>query len=284
MKYRHAIITRFNVLYRELVHKTPKPKGLDASWLAQRFDLFEKYCLPSVLAQTCQEFTWLIYFHSGTPTTFVERARRACAGHDNIRLQFCDIYEHEILERDLKAELIPAPEWLLTTRLDNDDGLRSDFVQRLHDNLRFSGTEAINFANGIVYAGGRTYLHHDDSNAFLSLLEPFPGFKTVLFVRHPDMARLAPVRQIGGEPAWLQVVHDANISNRVRGRRVPATTALQGFAIAGPEALPRQESRLTLLLDNLFFGLWRSARDSGIEAAKLLLRATRFLRAQRIGP
>jgi hypothetical protein len=275
MTYRHALITRFNVLYRELAHKRAKAKGLDASWLAERFDLFETYCLPSVLAQTCQDFVWLIYFDAATPPAFVERARRGCAGRANIRLMFCDLYDHTLLARDLRAELTPAPEWLLTTRLDNDDGLRRDFVQRVHDNLRFAGAEAINFPNGIVYAGGRAYSHRDESNAFLSLLEPFRDFKTVLIVKHPDMAQVAPVRQIEGEPAWLQVIHDTNIRNRVRGWRVPADQALEGFEIAGAETPPRAEAKLTLLLDNMLYGTWRFAREAGIDVAKSLRRAGR---------
>jgi hypothetical protein len=280
MRYRHVMITRFNVLFRDLAHTPMARKGLDASWLAERFDLFERYCLPSVLAQTSQDFIWFIYFNEATPPAFAERARRACAGRDNIRLMFCDVYDNALVERDLRAELIPQPEWLLTTRLDNDDGLRCDFMKRLHENLRFSGAEALNFPDGIIYAGGKTYLHRDESNAFLSLLEPFEGFKTVHFVMHPDMSQLAPVRQIEGDPAWLQIVHDKNIRNRVRGWRVSAAKALEGFAITG-EATPRRaESPLTLGADNLAYGVWRVAWDKLIEIAKSLHRAAKSSRSK----
>ena len=274
MKFRHAIITRFNVRYRETAHK--EAKGVNPLWLAERFDLFESYCLPTVLAQSCQEFVWFIYFDSATPPTFVERAQRARAGRDNIRLIFCDFYDQALLERDLKGEWLPEPEWLLTTRLDNDDGLRRDFVQRLHDTLRFSGTEALNFPTGVVYTGHRTYLYCHESNAFLSLLEPFAGFKTVLCVQHLEMPKIASVRQIEGDPAWLQVIHQSNISNRVRGRRIPAGSALEAFAIAGEgTAGRRSEAPLLLLWDNLVYGSWRIARDKGIGIAKWLRRAAK---------
>jgi hypothetical protein len=228
--------------------------------------------------RTSQDFIWFIYFNEATPPAFVERARRVCAGRANIRLMLCDAYDNALVERDLRAELIPQPEWLLTTRLDNDDGLRCDFMKRVHDNLQFSRAEALNLPDGIIYAGGRTYLHRDESNAFLSLLEPFEGFKTVLFVMHPDMAQLAPVRQIEGAPAWLQVVHDNNIRNRVRGWRVSVATALEGFAIA-EEAVPRRvEAPLTLLVDNLAYGVWRVALDRFIQMAKSLRRAAKSSR------
>jgi hypothetical protein len=274
MKFRHAIITRFNVRYREMVHRRYESKALDAGWLVERFELFERYCLPTVAAQTCQDFVWFIYFDSATPQAFVERAQRARTGRDNIRLVFCDVYDQELLERGLKKELAPAPQWLLTTRLDNDDGLRRDFVQRLHESLRFAEREALNFPNGVVYTGGRAYLYRHESNAFLSLLEPFDGFKTVTFVQHPDMSKFAPVRQIDGDPAWLQVVHRGNISNRVRGRRVSVAKALEAFAIApGESARSRAETPLMLLLDNVIYGAWRAARDKGIQLAKALRRA-----------
>ena len=37
---------------------------------------------------------------------------------------------------------------------------------------------------------------------------------------HVNIARSAPVRQLEGRPAWLQVVHGANVSSRIKGTRV----------------------------------------------------------------
>ena len=47
MKSLHLIVTRFNL-------------GMtDPVWLEHRFGLFERFTLPSIKAQTCQEFWWL---------------------------------------------------------------------------------------------------------------------------------------------------------------------------------------------------------------------------------
>jgi hypothetical protein len=42
-----------------------------------------------------------------------------------------------------------------------------------------------------------------------------------VWCRHPELSRFAPIRQIESEPAWLQVVHEANLSNDVKGIREP---------------------------------------------------------------
>ena len=35
------------------------------------------------------------------------------------------------------------------------------------------------------------------------------------------LAAAGPVVQVGGPGGWLQVVHGGNVSNKIRGRRVP---------------------------------------------------------------
>jgi hypothetical protein len=272
MNFRHALITRFNVRYRETAYKQLSAnRGLNPAWLAERFDLFEKYCLPSVLAQTCKGFIWLIYFDSETPPEFVSRARRAVLGAEYIHLVFCEIYDHDLLKRDVANECQSAPKWLLTTRLDNDDALRPDFVEQLRKNLVFSGSEALNFPNGIVYTGTKAYLHRDESNAFLSLLEPFEGFQTVLYVHHPEMSKLAAVRQIESPPAWLQVIHQRNVSNRVRGKRIRLTTVIETFVIRDLTLeSSKKESLVAIQMDNLLGGPFRSSREACIKFAKII--------------
>jgi hypothetical protein len=65
LSFSHFIITRFNLrLYAR--DKKNKPVRTE-QWLKYRFDIFEQYCLPSVAAQTCADFTWLCLFDEQTP-------------------------------------------------------------------------------------------------------------------------------------------------------------------------------------------------------------------------
>lgn len=271
----HIIITRFNVRYPGI--KTPKADslGLDPRWLAGRFALFETYCLPSLIAQSDQDFVWWIYLDSDTPLEFILRAQRGIAGHRNIVLKLCDVYADDLLVRDISASFPSAQGWLLTTRLDNDDGLHPDFVKCLHREIRFEEREALNFPLGIVIREGRTYLHRHESNAFLSLAEAFDGFVTVLSIGHMNMRDLAPIRQIDDMPGWLQVVHGANLSNKVRGHRIPRAQALAGFTWLAEAPSASGESATSILIDNAVYGAWRRLRDTGIRIVRWNLRVGR---------
>lgn len=67
----HFILTRFNLLIFNKDKKGQKVRS--ASWLEHRFALFERYCLPSIIAQTCQCFRWIVLFDSTTPERLKEK-------------------------------------------------------------------------------------------------------------------------------------------------------------------------------------------------------------------
>ncbi len=78
---------------------------------------------------------------------------------------------------------------------------------------------------------------------------------------------MAPVRQLPGEPAWLQVIHEHNVSNRVRGRRYPADRVRASFALdLGPEAA--DEGAAGYWLDRVVGHPARVARDGAFRVAK----------------
>ncbi len=86
--YRHIILTRFNLQYDpdSTLHIQP-------AWLDNRLALFERYCLPSVIQQTCKDFTWLILADRQTPDT----QRQRLLSYENrvscIKVIFCPYYD-----------------------------------------------------------------------------------------------------------------------------------------------------------------------------------------------
>jgi hypothetical protein len=271
MNFRHIVMTRFNLA-------TPGREAAirnNPGWLDRRFDLFERYCLPTMAAQNCQDFEWIIYFDVGTPEPIrqrIEAARRVRKFHP----YFTGLF-HSDGWRNSAFELLgeERPERLLTTNLDNDDGLAVDFVSRLHAAAQARTSDApaaLNFTNGYVLNGPKLYAHDHRSNAFVNLLETLAeNVRTAPAIPHMELDRYVEVVQLPGPGAWLQVVHGENVSNKIRGNRVGRAVAEERFP-AGVISAVRDPSTAELLKDSLVTGPLRSGRDRLINGVRSLLR------------
>ena len=167
----HVILTRFNVRWDEALDGPSI--GTDPAWLENRFKLFERYCLPSVLGQSRSDFSWLLFFDHQTPEPYAQRARALADLHPNIHPIFCRSLPNDFVSESIVKTIPTEPEWLLTTRLDNDDGLHEDFVARVQDAQTLERSEVLNCPVGIILHGDRAYRLRHTSNAFISLSEPF---------------------------------------------------------------------------------------------------------------
>jgi hypothetical protein len=258
---KHLILTRFNVPSpgREQ-HLRSQP-----GWLADRFRLFRDYCLPGVAQQTEQDFDWVIFFDEQTPAEFKAVIRE---------LQQVYPFKAEFTDRYMMPEIIPGIlprytgfDWLLTTRLDSDDILAVDHVARLREAATAGTSQVFNFPNGVILstsgAAPRVYRIVDRKNPFASLLEPMSlEARTIWSEIHVKIGRLAPIRQIEGRPAWLQVVHGGNVSNRIKGTRVRLESMADLFPIV--RTLPAgRESDLGIAAENYLYTPWRQARGLG---------------------
>jgi hypothetical protein len=267
-KSAHVVLTRFNVRYAQ--NPATPSIGIDPSWLADRFHLFEKYCLPSVMAQTEQDFRWMLFFDRATPEPFASRARALAAERAGIYPVFCEQLPLSEVKKTISDILPEEPEWLLTTRLDNDDGLHAEYVATVQAAQRFERAEVLNCPAGIILKANRAYLRRHPSNAFISLSEPYPGFQTIFSIsRHLSAHEHYPVRQLSASPRWLQVVHENNISNRVRGWRIPVERAAKGFP-ALTDILPGigKENTLAIHVENMTLSVLRALRDLAVIGAR----------------
>ncbi len=256
----HVFLTRFNMPsagVESLIRAQPK-------WLQQRVELFESYCLPSLRAQTEQNFHWIIYFDTESPSWLRERilAWQALAP---IRPFFRTAVSDAERIGDIRAVVGQPGDELLTTNIDNDDGLSIDFVERLASYKRQQERCALYFEFGLIKSGERVYLQRDPDNAFCSVLETWDAPLTCWAAAHNELGRLMPQATIGGSPAWLQVIHDTNVSNRVQGRRVSVAAYLALFTGLGTLAEP---SGRELAVDRWIERPLRSARRLARRTAK----------------
>lgn len=214
----HVVLTRFNLP----TGGREAPLRNQPDWLAKRFDLFERFCLPSMAAQTCQDFEWIIYFDDATPREFRIRIKED-QGIRRFHAMFLTTLDPHLGGKSTYEFIGERPgAMLLTTKLDNDNSLSKHFVAKLQQAaVGHRGGTAFNFTNGYVLSGNRLYLHCHRSNAFVNFLEAYtPEAMTAIKFRHMQLARNAVVVQLEEPRAWLQVVHGANVSNRTRGRLV----------------------------------------------------------------
>jgi hypothetical protein len=270
-KYQHFVITRYFVRFSSGASDVAAVGSPDLAWLESRFEIFRDICLPSVAAQSDQNFVWLLYFDENTPSDYLSRIRDVISPYPHFRVVLCGAFDDEARARCILSELSADTQWLLTTRLDNDDGWRRDFVERLHAALRFEGRECLNFTSGLIWSQGLTLLYRHRSNAFISMLEPVESFRTVWCVQHLELDQVAPIRQIDAPPAFIQVIHTRNRSNKPRGARVPRRNALQGFEMMRlPVERNGDEPRFELWLYNLTRVPFWTFRDAAAEIVRRL--------------
>lgn len=254
----HVIMTRFNLATPGRESTLRNRPG----WLAERFDLFERYCLPAIAGQTNQNFHWVIYFDAATPAPFRDRIE-ACRRVFPFIPYFTGLFPAEGWPRSIHECFDFAPRLLLTTRVDNDDALALDYVDRVQQavSAHDMAPGGYNFTNGYVMGRGAVYRMTHPTNAFFSFLAPYTDdVITAPSIAHMDLARHGPVTQIGGAGAWMQVVHGGNVSNKIRGRRIRPEEVAGQFPDDILNVL-RPVSAAARLADAAFAGPMRGARD-----------------------
>lgn len=217
----HFILTRFNIF---IWRQDKEGQNVRTSeWLEHRFSLFEKYCLPSIKNQTCQNFGWIVLFDSKTPDNFKVRI----AGYEKVCPQlisvfvepakgrfFAEVFREEIVKR-LDAERI------ITTYLDNDDALSIRFVEDVQKRASsVSEGTFINYDNGYQYYADDKFLLrvHYPTNHFVSIVEK--GDPETLkgifgYGSHAAIEKIpgAYIECIKSPRMWCEVVHEKNVMN-----------------------------------------------------------------------
>lgn len=260
----HVIVTRFNLPSEGAERLIRAQDG----WLHDRVGLFERYTVPSVLAQSITNFHWIIYLDPESPEWLLERLRPLIT-----QGVFAPLYREAVswqnLAEDARAVTGARGGILITTNLDNDDALAVNFVDRIQKAAQPGQREALFLANGVILSGGRAYIREDRKNAFCSVAEPWDGALTAWRDWHILLDEHMPSRSLGGPPGWLQVVHGRNVSNRVRGRLVSPDRYANLFA-GRLDDLPALRSS-QVLVDRLIRHPSREATELVRIAAKSIL-------------
>ena len=210
----HVLLTRFNLPTRGPEQYVRAKEG----WLRDRMHLFEAFSVPSVRAQT-EPVRWLVYIDPESPRWLFERLGPLVDEQLFVLHARQEVTTVDLLS-DIRSLLPQSTTRVITTNLDNDDGLALDFSARVRTRAALPGTAAIYVDRGVVLAGDLLYLRKDPANAFCSVVTDVGLDVTCWLDWHNRLHLHMPVRHVGGSPGWLQTVHGGNVSNRVRGRLV----------------------------------------------------------------
>lgn len=226
MKYKHFILTRFNLKISDFRTSAGFGSALPKEWLKNRFDLFEKYCFPSLQNQTCQNFTWLVFFDCDTPEVYRLRIESLQKQMGNFVPVFLSSGEQPQFSADLNETIVPflneEEQYVITTRIDNDDAFHCDMVQEIQRNFLESDDCFLSFVNGLQYDVNRKFLitFRYPDNHFISRIEkrsPMHPLRLVMGADHTKIRSIAPVRYINNpplkKPMWIEFVHGANVAN-----------------------------------------------------------------------
>lgn len=268
--FKHFILTPFYV--RRVLNGAERALPSE-DWLNERISLFERYCYPSVRSQSRHQFSWLLYMDPSTPAASLQRINDITGEDPRIKICLCDALSRDQIVAGIRRNMDESTRWVLSTRLDNDDGWHEDFVARVQSEVKPGVREFLNFPEGVIVAGQRLYSYHHQSNAFISFSEPSEDMQTPFAKGHELLSEVAPIRQIPGGAAFYQVVHGANFSNKIRGVRITRSEGSRDFKnLHIPLGDAPDERAWKLRIENATIGKVRKFRDLCINAVKSRLK------------
>ena len=219
----HFVLTRFNV--RSFYH-VAEPTD---EWLRRRLELFERFCLPCLARQTNNNFRWLVFVDNLSPAWFLEEINKLGQGlFETVRIE--GAFDSTAVSTAVGSRTDSS--YILTTRVDNDDAVASDFIATIQSCFAAQNFTFLNLVTGAQYADGKVYLRPYTKNPFLTLAEKVGDSPpaTVFVEHHYRVDEKGPIQNIRTlHPMWLQVIHGGNVLNEVVGLRVPGKRFARHF-------------------------------------------------------
>ncbi|GAA6146501.1 glycosyltransferase [Thalassolituus maritimus] len=261
----HVIFTRFNVKSGGKERQLREQR----EWLKGRYELFDRYCFPAVKGQSDTNFQWLVFFDVNTPDEYKKRNEEYKLTFPNFNPVYVSEWNSDVIRTAIFALTPEGTEWLISTRLDNDDGIHEDFIRELKA-CEFEEAAYFNYPNGLTFSNGKGYKHFDDSNAFLSYIESITDVEGVWKYPHPEVIKRFPVTQLKLDNAWLQVIHGGNVSNKVRGDLADFKIWRSAYPFMSTDDVAKLNPVIRFI-DSTVLSNFRNGRDYLIRAVKGLI-------------
>lgn len=214
---------------RRYVHVLATRIGIgvyDEAWFDFRLSLFEAVTVPSMKAQSCQDFTWLLVVDQDMPVNARRRLDAAIESMPNVLVEAVE-FKTDLKDTVVKIARRAAEgrnaDYVVTSRLDDDDAMHVDSFSRLHDEVRWTlrrtshDLAVFSFNLGCMWLPSKRLgytRYHDSHSLALSLLEPVIGCRGIYSRPHREIKnQLAPrgayIKGFDGDEVWwLYATHN----------------------------------------------------------------------------
>ena len=263
-EFDHFVITRFNINQSVWKKDKNKVEVNTFEWLIDRYTIFKKYCLPSMQNQSIQNFKWLVYFDKNTNTCFKQYNTEL---HDQFP-NFIPIYVtnfdefREQKNKDIETYRDKNKQYIITTRLDNDDCLHIDAIAIIQKHFKTKTMTIIDLRNGLCFKTGEnnklSIFNNLNSGPFISLVEKVNSSIAILTVYHQEHAKWldrAHFIPINDGHYWMQIIHERNVLNKMMGEPTFNRQYLVGY-----EHISKVRFNLTYYISVALFGAKRMGR------------------------
>jgi len=236
--FKHYIFTRWNLLDSKttIYNNHPDPEV----WMKHRMKIFEEYTLPSVMIQTCKNFTWLLAFARETPKWIIEKY----SSFPNVKIIYG--YPAEWLRMEYNSEYakmtgrqIRDGDWIITSRLDNDDTIAPEYIETVQSyfNEEFLIVDTDGVKKDLRTGKEYTVERRTNNSPFLSLIEqvgkPWMSIsndpkekrliedpvKTCYWCSHTKMEWHFPSVK-SPKKLYKMNLHEMNVSNKLEGNEI----------------------------------------------------------------
>lgn len=163
--------------------------------LDYRIKIFKEHTLPSILNQTNQNFKWII---KTTNQEFIKE---------------CKDYNNIIIVNNLEEYFISSKEWMIMTRLDNDNALENNYINEIQ--------KCFNKKEMLIDSKGRRYNYIKNiyidfniytptkTSPFISIIKKTINPNHIFIEKHANMYKYYEVK-ILDKSLWIQIIHEKN--------------------------------------------------------------------------
>lgn len=208
--FNHFLLCRYNLgLYSSNPYNVKDKDG----WMCERLPMFKRL-LDSLEAQTNKDFILVFSIDAFTPVEFQKELAELLNTY-SFKWLGCTVQPREFM-----LTLNIEREWMITSRIDNDDEYKPTFIETIQNAFRekreLLDVQGLQFDGKDYYTSGR----RTPNSPFISLVEPSSERKTAQYRAHTSMNKFAPSRFVGTEPLYIQHIHNSNVMNKIKGIKI----------------------------------------------------------------